>query len=268
LLICCGETFAQTTNATVSGSVKDEQGGVLPGATVTLTSDTQGTVQTVITDPLGNFLFPYVRPDTYTLRITLDGFQSKEQKGLVVNANDRLMAGNFILPLGRVAETVTVVGRSSDIQVKSGERAFTLQSTAMQNLAVNGRSFYGLAGLIPGVVPNTFTPTALDAFNVNGQRTNSNNMTIDGVANIDTGNNGANMAQTNLDAIAEFKVLTSSYQAEYGRAVGGQVQVVTKSGSRDFRVRIWRRSQWNANTWLNKRRTAMRATQRPGYTFR
>ena len=272
-LICYGETFAQTTSATVSGSVKDEQGGVLPGATVTLTSDTQGTVQTVITDPLGNFLFPYVRPDTYTLRITLDGFQSKEQKGLVVNANDRLMAGNFILPIGAVAETVTVVGRSSDIQVKSGERAFTLQSTAMQNLAVNGRSFYGLAGLVPGVVPNTFTPTALDAFNVNGQRTNSNNMTIDGVANIDTGNNGANMAQTNLDAIAEFKVLTSSYQAEYGRAVGGQVQVVTKSGSRDFRGSAYwygRRSEWNANTWLNKRDgTAMEKSSRndQGYTF-
>jgi len=69
---------------------------------------------------------------------------------------------------------------------------------------------------------------------VNGQRANSNNMTIDGVANIDTGDNGGNMAQTNLDAIAEFKVLTSAYQAEYGRAVGGQVQVVTKSGTNRF----------------------------------
>jgi len=272
-LICCSETFAQTTSATVSGSAKDEQGGVLPGATVTLTSDTQGTVQTVITDTLGNFLFPYVRPDTYTLRITLDGFQSAEQKGLVVNANDRIMAGNFTLPIGQVAETVTVVAQSSDIQLKSGERASTLQSTAMQSLAVNGRSFFGLAVMVPGVAPNTETPTQLDAFNVNGQRTNSNNMTIDGVANIDTGSNGANMVQTNLDAIAEFKVLTSSYQAEYGRAVGGQVQVVTKSGSRDFRGSgYWygRRSEWNANTWLNKRDgTPMEKSSRndQGYTF-
>ena len=91
---------------------------------------------------------------------------------------------------------------------------------------------------------------------MNGQRPNSNNMTIDGVANIDTGDNGGNMATTNIDAVAEFKVLTNAYQAEYGRAVGGQVQVVTKSGTQDFHGSgYWygRRSDWNANTWTNKR---------------
>ena len=91
---------------------------------------------------------------------------------------------------------------------------------------------------------------------MNGQRPNSNNMTIDGVANIDTGNNGGNMASLNIDAISEFKVLTNSYQAEYGRAVGGQVQVVTKSGTQNFHGSgYWygRRSDWNANTWTNNR---------------
>ena len=84
-------------------------------------------------------------------------------------------------------------------------------------------------------------------------------MTIDGVANIDTGDNGGNMATTNIDAVAEFKVLTNAYQAEYGRAVGAQLQVVTKSGSRDFHGSgYWygRRSDWNANTWTNKRDAA------------
>ena len=83
-------------------------------------------------------------------------------------------------------------------------------------------------------------------------------MTIDGVANIDTGDNGGNMATTNIDAVAEFKVLTNSYEAEYGRATGAQVQVVTKSGSRDFHGSgYWygRRSDWNANSWTNKRVT-------------
>ena len=87
-------------------------------------------------------------------------------------------------------------------------------------------------------------------------------MTIDGVANIDTGDNGGNMATTNIDAVAEFKVLTNAYQAEYGRAVGAQVQVVTKSGSRDFHGSgYWygRRSDWNANTWTNKRATPPRS---------
>ena len=84
-------------------------------------------------------------------------------------------------------------------------------------------------------------------------------MTIDGVANIDTGDNGGNMATTNIDAVAEFKILTNAYQAEYGRAVGGQVQVVTKSGTQSFHGSgYWygRRSDWNANTWTNKRAAA------------
>ena len=99
----------------------------------------------------------------------------------------------------------------------------------------------------------------MSAFTVNGQRPNSNNMTIDGVSNIDTGDNGGNMATTNIDAVAEFKLLTNAYQAEYGRAVGGQVQVVTKSGTQQFHGSgYWygRRSDWNANTWTNKRAAA------------
>ena len=93
---------------------------------------------------------------------------------------------------------------------------------------------------------------------MNGQRPNSNNITIDGVSNIDTGDNGGNMATTNIDAVAEFKILTNAYQAEYGRAVGGQLQVVTKSGSQDFHGSgYWygRRSDWDANSYLNKRET-------------
>ncbi len=96
-------------------------------------------------------------------------------------------------------------------------------------------------------------------FTVNGQRPNSNNMTIDGVANLDTGDNGGHMATTNIDAVSEFKILTNAYQAEYGRAVGGQVQVVTKSGTQSFHGSgYWygRRSDWNANTWTNKRAAA------------
>src|SRR5205814_8308734 len=99
----------------------------------------------------------------------------------------------------------------------------------------NGRMRFNLATLAPGVLPHgTGEVGSVSGFTVNGQRPNSNNITIDGVANIDTGDNGGNMATTNVDAVAEFKILTNAYQAEYGRAVGGQLQVVTKSGSQDF----------------------------------
>ena len=248
--------YAQTTSASVSGIVKDAGGLVLPGVSVALVNTSRGTEQTVVSDERGDFLFPLVQPGTYTLKLSLPGFQTLEKTNVVVNANDRLMAGNFTLTLGQLTESVVVTGVSSDIQLKSGERGYTLQSAAIQNIAVNGRSFFGLAGLVPGVIPNSDAPTQVSNLNANGQRSNSNNMTIDGVANIDTGDNGGNMAQTNLDAIAEFRILTSAYQAEFGRAVGAQVQVVTKSGGRNFSGSgYWyaRRSDWNENTWINKR---------------
>ena len=256
VLAAAAPLSAQTTSASVTGTVKDAQGGVLPGVSAVLVNQAQGTEQSATSDENGAFLFPYVQPGNYVLKLTLAGFQTLERTGLVVNANDRMTAGVFTLTLGQLSETVTVAGTSSDIQLRSGERAFTLQSVAMQNIAVNGRSFFGLAALVPGVVMNSDSPTQVSNLNANGQRSNSNNMTIDGVANIDTGDNGGNMAQTNLDAIAEFRVLTASYQAEFGRAVGAQVQVVTKSGGRNYSGSAYwyaRRSDWNANTWINNR---------------
>src|SRR6185295_15904006 len=116
---------------------------------------------------------------------------------------------------------------------------------------------------------------SVSGFTVNGQRPNSNNITIDGVANIDTGDNGGNMATTNIDAVAEVKFLTNAYQAEYGRAVGGQLQVVTKSGTQQYHGSgYWygRRSSWDANTFLNKRNTPeiippKNSRNDSGYTF-
>jgi hypothetical protein len=254
---------AQTTSASVAGSVQDAQGGVLPGVTVTLTSRTQGNVFTTSTDNEGRFIFPIVRPDTYSLQVALEGFKTLERTNLVVNANDKFAAGTLTLEVGQMTEEVTVTSRVSELQTESGERSFTLESQALTNIANNGRALFNFATLVPGALPQGMAGAgtelgSVSGFTVNGQRPNSNNITIDGVANIDTGDNGGNMATTNIDAVAEFKVLTNAYQAEYGRAVGGQLQVVTKSGSQAFHGSgYWygRRSEWNANTWTNKRVT-------------
>ena len=250
---------AQTTSASVSGSVQDAQGGALPGVAVVLTSRTQGNTATAVTDAEGRFVFAIVRPDTYTLSAELQGFKKLERTNLVVNANDRLSAGILALEVGAMTEEVTVSTRVSELQTTSGERSFTLENSALQNIANNGRALFNFATLVPGALPNGNGGGeigSVSGFTVNGQRANSNTMSIDGVANIDTGDNGGNMATTNIDAVAEFKVLTNAYQAEYGRAVGAQLQVVTKSGSRDFHGSgYWygRRSDWNANSWTNKR---------------
>jgi hypothetical protein len=253
---------AQTTSASIFGSVKDTQAGMLPGATVTLTSRTQGNTLTTMADAEGRFVFPIVRPDSYTLRVSMQGFKTLERTNVVVSANDKFSIGALTLDVGEMAEEISVLARVSELQTETGERSFTLESEALENIANNGRAIFTFATLVPGVttaLENQGNPAQASDLVVNGQRPNSNNMTIDGVANIDTGNNGGNMATTNIDSVAEFKILTNAYQAEYGRAVGGQVQVVTKSGTQAFHGSgYWygRRSDWNANTWTNKRNAA------------
>jgi hypothetical protein len=269
---------AQTTSASVSGTVQDSQGAVLPGATVTLTSRTQGNVLTSSTDEQGRFMFGIVRPDTYSLQVSMDGFKTRELTNVVVNANDRFSAGVVAMDVGAMTEEINVTSRVAELQTTSGERSFALESEALKNIANNGRALFNFATLVPGALRQGMSGDeigSVSGFTVNGQRPNSNNITIDGVANIDTGDNGGNMATTNIDAVAEFKVLTNAYQAEYGRAVGGQLQVVTKSGTRNFSGSgYWygRRSDWNANTWINKR--VAPEVQKPetsrndsGYTF-
>ena len=243
-----------------------------------MTSRTQGNVLTAVTDAGGRFVFPIVRPDTYTLQATLPGFKTAERTNLTVNANDRLATGPLTLEIGALTEEVSVTSPVTPLQSISGERSFTLQSQALTNIANNGRALFNFATLVPGALSQNTGNTELGSvsgFTVNGQRPNSNNITIDGVANIDTGDNGGNMATTNIDAVAEFKILTNAYQAEYGRAVGGQLQVVTKSGTQAFHGSgYWygRRSAWDANSYLNKRETPEVPKQKTarndsGYTF-
>src|SRR5690349_11234369 len=276
LLVQVRIAHAQSTSASVSGAIADAQGGMLPGVTVTLTSRSQGNVMTATTDDAGRFTFPIVRPDTYTLQATLTGFKTLERSNLVVNANDKLSAGTLTLDVGAMTEEISVSSRVSELQTTSGERSFALENTELKNIANNGRMLFNFAALVPGAIPQGNGGAeigSVSGFTVNGARPNSNNITIDGIANIDTGDNGGNMATTNIDAVAEFKVLSNSYQAEYGRAVGGQIQVVTKSGSRDFHGSgYWygRRGSWDANTWLNNRSgTAKPDTSRndQGYTI-
>src|SRR5436190_3329598 len=249
---------AQTTSASVSGTVQDSQGGVLPGATVTMTSGTQGNVLTAVSDDAGRFVFPIVRPDTYTLEVALPGFKTLQRTNLIVSANDKISTGLLTLDIGGLTEQV-IVASPTPLQSVSGERSFTLSNETLENIANNGRMLFNFATLVPGALSQNTGNAELGSvgdFTVNGQRPNSNNITIDGVANIDTGNNGGNMATTNIDSVAEFKLLTNAYQAEYGRAVGGQLQVVTKSGTQDLHGSgYWygRRSGWNAESWINNR---------------
>jgi Carboxypeptidase regulatory-like domain len=236
---------AQITSGTVTGTVRDAQGAGVPGATITLQSQTRATpLAPVVTNAEGDFVVPNVAPDTYTVEVSMPGFKTLQRTGVPVSGGDRVALGQLTVEVGGLAETVTVTSDKAIIQAQSGERSFTVTTNEVQNLPLSNRNFASVTQLTPGV---TGTTTRLGG---GGQ----NNITMDGISVMDTGSNGQ-MLQLNVDAIAEVKVLTSNYQAEYGRSSGLQIMAVTKSGTNQFRGSLYdilRNSDWNSNSWANE----------------
>ena len=222
--------FAQTTG-TVTGTVKDDQGGVIPGATVTLVSEARGTSLEAVTTVTGDFVFSNITGDTYLVRVSMDGFKTVERRGIAVSPGDRVVVPAFNLQVGALAETVLVTGDAPMIQSQTGERSFTVAQTQVENLPNTGRNFASFAALVPGVVGTTVSAGGNAGISRLGGGTT--NFLLDGVSNVDPGGNGQGI-QLNMDAIAEVKVLSSAYQAEYGRSSGLQISGVTKSGTNQF----------------------------------
>ena len=247
VLCTIGEpAWAQITTASVAGTVKDPQGAVVPGAAVMLISETRGTQPAdVFTNVNGDFTFVNVPPDRYTIQVTIEGFKTLKRTGLVVSAGDRLGLGPLAIDVGTLTESMTVKAESPLVQTQSGERSFTIATESVENLPIANRSFTALASLAPGVT-TTGDPARLGG----GGDTN---IMMDGIGVMDTGSNRP-LLQMNVESIAEVKVLTSSYQAEYGRSSGLQITAVTKSGTNRFRGAVYdveRNSDWNANSKVN-----------------
>jgi hypothetical protein len=263
IVMIAAPAHAQVTTGNVAGTVKDSQGAAVPGATVTLTSATRGTSLETQTDGNGNFVFPNVTGDTYVVKVTLTGFKTLERPNVAVSPGDRIALGTLAIDVGTLEETVVVSGERPIIQSNSGERSFTVTNEAVANLPISNRNWSSLTALTPGVAGTV---------RIGSPGANNNNVMMDGVAIMDTGNNGQ-MLQTNVDAIAEVKILTSGYQAEYGRASGMQITAVTKSGTNQFRGSVYdieRNSDWNANSWVNEKNGDPKAVSKQrdwGYTI-
>jgi hypothetical protein len=229
---------AQITTGTVSGTIKDPQGGVLPGATVTLVSDAQATrLAPVVTNESGDFVVVNVAPGEYTLEVELASFKTLKRSGVAVSPGSRVAIGNLTLDLGGTTEIVTVKGETPVIQSSTGERSFTVSPEEVENLPLADRNFATLVSLAPGVDGTS---------RIGGG--GATNFMMDGIGTMDTGSNRLLVA-VNVASIAEVKVLTSSYQAEFGRSSGLQITAVTKSGTNRFRGTVYdveRNSDWNA----------------------
>jgi hypothetical protein len=237
---------AQVTTGSVSGTVKDAQAGVIPGATVVLISEARGTRSApAITSSAGDFVFPNVTVDSYTIEVTMPSFRTLRRTGVPVSAGSRVTVGTLTLDVGGAAETVNVKAEAPIIQAASGERSFTIPTESVQNLPLSNRSFTALANLAPGVTGSQSIGTRAEM---------STNISMDGISTLDTGSNSV-MLQMNTESVAEVKLLVSGYQAEYGRNSGLQIMAVTKSGTNRFRGSVYdveRNTSWNANSKTNK----------------
>ena len=263
LLLAALPGFAQTISGSIAGRVVDPQGAVVPNASVTVTEASKNLRVSSTTSAGGDFLVPGLLPGTYSITVESTGFKRLPRNGIILDANDKLALGDLVLEVGAVTETVEVSAQAAVLQTESVERSATISGTQISNIEVNGRSPLDLAKLVPGVQFTNGSNYAVASsngandFTVNGARPSQNQLTINGIGNVDTGNNGGLNIAVSLDSIAEFKILTNSYQAEYGRSVGGQISLVTKSGTAQFHGSgYWqhRNDSLNANTFLNNAR--------------
>jgi hypothetical protein len=266
---------AQGLTGQISGTVTDSGGGVLPGATVVIkNAGTNGTRETV-TGADGSFVFPDLLAGKYDITVTVTGFKTYEQKGIVLASTERVALRAIPLEVGGVAETVTVQAESVQVQTTTAARSGLITRDNIEDIALKGRDFAGMLKLLPGVLDtsNREAPGwgSMGNLTINGR--GSFNFSYDGVTNKDTGSNSGNYAAPALDSIAEVRVQTSNFQAEYGRSSGATITVVTRSGSKDFHgsaAYYKRDDSLNGNEFSRKQQCGLGVTAQckpPLYTF-
>ena len=251
--------YAQVDTGTISGTVKDESGGVLPGATVTITHEGQALTLTSVTRGDGTYIFTPIRTGAYLIEIEFPGFSKGVRRGITVGIQEQVRV-DFVLQRGAISEQVLVTADSPVLQTGSGSVGETLKSDTIENLPVNGRDYTVLARLTAGVVPPQQGARAPLMFAANGVRPAQNNYLLDGIdnntSNVDFLSGVAYVVKPPIDAVDEIKILTSSFNAEYGRAGGAVLNTTLKSGTNKLRGTIWefnRNDALNANDYFAKR---------------
>jgi hypothetical protein len=268
LLVSLGLPLAaQTSFGRISGTVTDPSGAAISGAKVTITNvDTQAK-RDATTDSNGFYVATNLAIGTYTVEINQEGFQRQQRTGLQLVADGRLTA-DFKLQVGNVSQSIEVVATQGEtLNTVSGEVSHVIDTKQVNNLALNGRTYTQLMTLVPGAIvtnPDQFsTTTSLSATNqtINGNRADSNNLTVDGAFNLVAGSNGSLMNNVSPDFIQEVKVQTSNFSAEYGRMSGPAFNVVTKNGTNDFHgaaFEYFRNDVLDARNFFSPQKTPLR----------
>lgn len=258
-------SFAQEITGTLVGTVRDGSGSIVPGATVTITDSQKNTVaRTVTTDDQGGYSAPNLNPGVYTISVEVANFKKSVQTEVKLDVGQRRSV-DFTLEAGRIEEVVTVEAESVSVDLTSPTSGTVINGDQVRELSINNRNFTQLVALAPGVSSDLSDQVYVGTTNpegqantvqlsVNGARSSQNTFTVDGADITDRGSNLTIQAYPSVDSIGEFRVLRSLYPAESGRSGGGQVNVITRSGTSQFRGSVFefiRNEAFNANNYFN-----------------
>jgi outer membrane receptor protein involved in Fe transport len=249
LLLLPACAFGQATGQ-IAGVVTDPSGRVVAAASVELTNTGTSQVRNTVSGPDGSFTVPLVNPGMYQVKVSLSGFKTSLTKGVEVSVNGTSRV-DVQLQVGSESLEVTVTDAAPLVETGNATLGTVVDHQSIVDLPLNGRNFAQLGTLIPGVVAapaglgganGNATPggfgNSTGSFNVNGMRNQSNNFLLDGAPNNDSFNSGFVMRPP-PDAIEEFKIMTHSYEAQYGRNAGSVVNVVTRSGTNQIHGSLW-----------------------------
>ncbi len=240
VMLATAAAAAQTVTGEIRGTVRDSSGGVLPGVSVTVTAVDTGLKRTDVTDGTGTYVFPNLRIGKYSVSAELEGFSKAEKTGFDLVADGRITA-DLTMAVGAVTEIVTVEGARGEVVNKtSGEVARIIDGETVRSLALSGRNYLELTTLVPGAITTdddqmaVTTGLGTGGTFINGNRGNSNNLTVDGGFNLDSGSNASMINNVSIDFIEQVSIQTSNFAADKGRNSGASVNVVTRSGTNRF----------------------------------
>jgi hypothetical protein len=236
---------AQVDTGTILGTVTDATGAVIPDAKVTIKNEGTSVAQSTTTSASGGFVFTPLRIGTYSVEVEKEGFKRQRRGGLELNIQQQLVA-DFSLSVGEVTSEVEVTAAAPVLQTESGSVGQVVGSEAINDLPLNGRNYTFLARLVPGATVGQPEGRGLNAngwFTANGTRPAQNNYMLDGIDNntndVDFLSGAAYVVKPPIDAIGEFKLQTSSFSAEFGRAGGAVLNATLKSGTNEFHGSAW-----------------------------
>lgn len=266
-LLSAGVYAQSSTVGSISGKVEDPQGASIPNAEVTIKEETTGQSRTVRTNDDGFYSAPSLPAGSYTVSTGPQGFKTTVNTGVELHVSERLVI-DLVLQVGDVSETITITSEAAPVETRSGEVSSLITEKQVSELPLNGRNYAQLALMVPGVSPVTQSGaggafktggTGLDSgvdMSVNGNASNQNMWTVDGVNNMDVGSNRTLLVFPSIDSIQEFRVERNSFSAEFGQAQGAVINLITKGGGNEFHGTLFeflRDDSLNANDFFLNR---------------